>query len=284
MNKAGIVTDSTNMIPPELIQEYGIQVVSQGFILDNKVYRDFHEINSDEFWKLYPTINKQPTTRAAAPGDFCTAFCDLAQSTDNIICITLSQALSATFDAAKQAANLIESEQPGIKIRVIDSKTCQGALGFIALEAARAARAGKDVDEIVTVVHDLIPRVKYIMVMDAIEYLIRIGRAPKELAQNKDQQVKPILGMVNNSGVVENLGKAETVQEAIEKMADMVGTYIDIAKPVHAMFHYPNRTNECEQLRSIVTSKYNCTETYMSTYTPSMIAAAGIIIGVSFYS
>lgn len=284
MTKVGIVTDSTNLIPQELIQEYGIQIVPVGFIVDNIVYRDFHDLTMEDFWKMFPKLTKQPTTRAGNPGDFYNTFNGLSKSTESIICIVVSKAMSATFDAANQAAQLVMSEQPGIKIEVIDSKTCQGALGFIALESSRAAIAGKDLNEVIKIAQKLIPKVKYTMVPDAMEYLIRIGRAPKELAQSTQPQVKPILGIVNNTGVMENIGRAETMEEALLKMVDIVGNYIDNSKPVHIMLHYPNRTDECEQLKKLITNRYNCAEIYMTPFTPSMIAAAGPMIGLAFYS
>ena len=284
MNRIGIVTDSTSVLPPELVHEYGIRIVPTGFIHNGKVYRDFQDITTKEFWKMFPEITTQPTTMASNPGDFYKVFKELAESTDKILCVTLSKKLSATFDAAKQAAELLRSENPNITIEVIDSENCQGALGFIVLESARAAKANKSMNEIVKVAEGLIPRVGYFMVLDATDYLIRIGRAPVELVQNKQASVKPILGIVSGKGVVENLDKAETVTAALPKMADMVGKYIDTNKPVHIMLHYPDRTQECEQLRGLVTSKYKCAEVYMSEYTPTMIIAAGPMFGLSFYS
>jgi len=40
MSKVGIVTDSTNCLPKELIQEYGIQIAPVHLILDSNDYRD----------------------------------------------------------------------------------------------------------------------------------------------------------------------------------------------------------------------------------------------------
>ncbi len=284
MTKIGVVTDSTSVLAPELVYEYGIRIVPTGFVYDGKEYRDFVDITTKEFWKMFPEITTQPTTSASKPGDFYNVFKELSESTDSILCVTLSKKLSATFDAANQAAELLRSEDSDITIEVIDSENCQGALGFIALEAARAAKADKSMNEVVKVAEDLIPRVKYFMLLDASDYLIQLGRAPKELVQNKQASVKPILGMVSRKGVVENLDKADTIQAALPKMADMVGKYIDTNKPVHIMLHYPDRTHECEQLRDLVTSKYKCAEVYMSEYTPTMIVAAGPMFGLSFYS
>ena len=50
--------------------------------------------------------------------------------------------LSATSDSAIQARDMVQTELPHITIEIIDSKTTSGSLGWIVLEAARAAKAG----------------------------------------------------------------------------------------------------------------------------------------------
>ena len=178
MSRVGIVTDSTNCLPEELIKEYDIRVVSVGFSFDGKAYRD-KDITNDEFWRLFHEAKGMPTTSAASMGDFASVFTELGKSSDNIVCVVVSKALSATHEAATQARDMVKAEQPGLNIEIIDSKTSAGALGFIVLEASRAARAGKSLAEVVQIAQDMIPRVKFFVALDTLKYLIKGGRAPK---------------------------------------------------------------------------------------------------------
>jgi DegV family protein with EDD domain len=251
MAKVGVVTDSTNMIPADLIQELGIQVVPLGFVCEEKLYIDYRDLTIEKFWEMFPMFTKQPTTRTAGPGNFHIAFEELSKSTDSIVCVTISKAFSAACSAANVAAEMDKSEYKTLNIEVIDSKYCQGALGFIALESARAAASGKNLAEVTEIANGMIPRVGYIMAMDAVEYLVRIGRAPKELGQGK-QQAKPILGIVKQTGVVENLGKIATMQEAPPALAETVSNYIESDKPVHFMIHYSKQIQEFKPLRELI--------------------------------
>ena len=106
MSRVGIVTDSTSCLPPELIKNYGIRIVPVGLVIDGKLYRDT-DLTNDEFWKLFYEAKDLPTTNAASPGDFASAFTELGKSTDSIVCIVVSKALSATYEAAVQALSLI---------------------------------------------------------------------------------------------------------------------------------------------------------------------------------
>ena len=49
MSKVGIVTDSTNCLPPELIKKYGVRVVPVCMVINGKVYRDLIDISLAEF-------------------------------------------------------------------------------------------------------------------------------------------------------------------------------------------------------------------------------------------
>ncbi|MFC1940324.1 DegV family protein [Chloroflexota bacterium] len=283
MSKVGIVTDSVNCLPANLTKEYGIHIVPLLLSINGKSYRDQVDITNDEFWKLFPEI-KEFTTSAPAPGDFASTFEELSKSTDSIACITLSRALSATHEAAAQAGEMFKSEHPDINIEVIDSRTAAGAQGFIVLEAARAAQSGKNLAEVTQVARDMIPRVKFVVGMETLKYLIRSGRAPKVAYMVELAQVKPIIGMVNNTGAVENLTRARGKRKCMLRMVDMVKEHVDISKPVHLMAHYTDRIEDAEEVRNMATSQYNSAEVYVTPFTPVMSGHTGPVVTLSFYS
>ena len=283
MPNVAIVTDSTSCLPPELIKQYGIRIVSVGLIIDGKPYRD-SDLSNDEFWALFYQAKTLPTTSAASPGDFASTFIDIAKSTDAIVCIVLSSVLSATHEAAVQASEIVKSEYPRLNIEIIDSKTATGALGFIVLEAARAAQRGKNIAEVAQVTQDMIARVKFIVGMDTLKYLIKTGRAPKTGYIGELLQVKPIVGMVSGTGLVELLGKVRGKRKCMLKLAELVNKYIDTNKPVHLMVHYTDGIRPGEELRDIITSRMKCEEVYLTPYTPVMASASGPVVALSFYS
>jgi len=284
VSKVGIVSDSTSCLPHELLKEYNIQVAPVHLIIDGKDYRDQVDITPSEFWRIFKGLKVLPTTSAAGPGDWISAITEMAKSSDNIVCIPLSKKLSATHEGAVQAKDIMKSEHPNLNIEVIDSETATGALGFVVLEAARASHAGKSLAEVIKVVYDMLPRVKFFMSPDTLKYLIRIGRAPKTAVIGDLLQVKPILGMVNRTGLVENLGTTRGKRKAMAKMVDMIKEHIDTVRPVHIIVHYSERIEDVEELKEMVTSRYNCSEVYVSEFTPVMATALGPVVGLAFYS
>jgi DegV family protein with EDD domain len=131
---------------------------------------------------------------------------------------------------------------------------------------------------------DMVPRVKFVTVMNTLKYLIRSGRAPKIAMIGNWLNVKPLIGMVNGSGLVENLGRERGMDKAIEKIIEMVKDYADTTKPLHIMVHYTDEKALGEKIRQMVTALYNCVEVYMTPYTPVMASQTGPVVAIAFYS
>ena len=283
MSKTGIVTDTTSCLPPELVKEYDIRIMPVGLVIGGKHYQDT-DLTNEEFWQLFYAANGSTSTTAVSPGDFASVFEELSKSCDSIVCIVVSKALSATFTAATQGKELVREKNPEIKIEIVDSRTSAGALGFVVIETARAARAGKSFDEVVQVANDMIPRVKFVTAMDTLKYLIKSGRAPKTAVIGDLLGVKPIIGMVSNTGLVENLGRVRGKQKALAKIAELAREHIEPGKPVHAMFHYTDGVAAGETLREMITSQIDCEEVYLTPYTPVMASATGPVVAFAFYT
>lgn len=260
-------------------------MVPVGLVIEGKLYRDQVDMTAAEFWRMFSDLKEQPTTATASPGEFVNVFTELSKTTDSIVCIFVSKALTATQESAFQARRLVKSENPELNIEIIDSKTSAGALGFIVLEAARAAQENKSLEEVIEIIWDMTSRVIYVAALDTLKYLIKIGRAPKTTTGIGELlQVKPIIGFVDDTGLLDMLGRVRGKQKAMTKMVDMVKEYIDTDTPVHVMVHYSNSIEDGEELREMITSKYNCAELYMTEYTPVMVSATGPMVGISFYS
>jgi len=286
MTKTAIVTDTISCLPPEIIREYGIKVVPVGLVIDRKVYRDT-EISNEQFWEMFGKAKEPITTNAGNPADFEAAFNELAKTADNIVCIPVSKALSATYEMADKAGQSLMQRLPGKKVRVVDSKTSTGAQGFIVMEAAKAApngaRAGKDFEEVVRTAEEMVPRVKFISAMSTLKYVIRCGRAPKSAVIGDWLKFKPLLGMFNCTGLVENMGRERGMSKAIDKMIEIGCAHIDAAKPLHLFVHYSDDKAVGQKIMDRLSTRYNCVETYLTPYSAVMSSQTGPIVAFAFY-
>ncbi|MGZ4717440.1 MAG: DegV family protein, partial [Acidimicrobiales bacterium] len=142
-----IVSDSACDLSKDEASELGIEVVPLKIRFGDKEFTDREDLSVAEFYRRMSETDALPETSAPAPGAFEHVFRKLAgEGADAVVCINLSGALSATIESARNAARALEGE---IDVRVIDSRTLTAGLGTIVLEAAKAARGGSSVDEVV---------------------------------------------------------------------------------------------------------------------------------------
>jgi DegV family protein with EDD domain len=282
MANVGIVTDSIACLPPEIIKEYDIRTIPVALNINGKPYRDGVDIDPEGFWKMFDEV-KEFTTGAPALTEYTEIFADLAKTSDGIVGIFVSQALSAIGEAAVQAADLMKEENPGLNIEIVDSRTAAGAQGFLVEEAAKAAKAGKSVSEVTQIVKDTIPKVKFTTAMETLKYLIKSGRAPKTAYMGELFQVKPIIGMLNNTGEVENLGRARGWDKALLKLLDIISENIGSNQNIRFNVHYTNSIEDGEKLKQMVIDRFNPSDVYFTSYTPVMAGHTGPVMAVSFF-
>ena len=109
-------------------------------------------MTNSQFYERLKTARQLPTTSGGLAGPYLAAFQKVAQKADSILCINLSVKLSSMYNSARMARDMALAAQPGLKIEIIDTNTAAGAQGLIVTAAARAAKEGADLPEVVKVV------------------------------------------------------------------------------------------------------------------------------------
>jgi DegV family protein with EDD domain len=213
-----VVTDSCSDITPQLAQELGITVVPLYVQFGNETYRDNVDLSTEEFYHKLEISKIRPATSTATPADFAKVFTKLAEETEEILTITLSQAFSATYAAALQGKTMVSKD---CRIEVIDSKLGAGAQMLLVISAAKMAQAGANLDHIVDQVKKAIPRAQIRMTFDTLEYLRRGGRIGKAQAfLGGLLRLNPILGI--KDGATFPIARSRNRAQAMDIMVNFV--------------------------------------------------------------
>lgn len=219
-----IVTDSTADLPHELAHNLGISIVPLNVIFGHEQFADGVDLTGPEFYAKLERIKGLPTTAQPAPGLFVNLYELLTSDGSNVLSIHLSSELSGVVNSAKLAADslgLLEPANDGPHVCVVDSRALSMCLGWMAIYAARAARAGKSLDEIQTMVQDMIPRVHIFGAFDTLEMLQRGGRIGMAQAFLGNMlAMKPIIGL--KDGRAEPMERVRTKGKALQRIADIV--------------------------------------------------------------
>ena len=226
MDPFAIVCDSTHDLPPDITQKLRLTVVpfTINFGVDSSL--DDGMMPLEEFAELLDQYEKgkgYPTTAAPAPSRFAEAFLShVKQGLSRILTVTLSRKLSKTYDAAVQAASMVEEEYPDSEIEVVDSLSGSMGEGMLVLEAARARDLGRPLQEAKRLVEEMRGRLRLLAALETTKYLAKSGRARQfQYLLSSALQIKPII--TARDGAMALYARVRgRMERAVDRMVDEV--------------------------------------------------------------
>lgn len=238
-----IIVDSGSDLLPEVANRYSIQVLPLLANVDGVEYRDGIDLGRDGFYELLEETGAFPKTSQVSPHAFAEAFREAHASGDEVIAITLSSALSGTYQSAKLAQAMVGEEG----VYVVDSLSASYAIAMIAKYACALRDEGLSAKQIVAEIERFKGRVKLVAVLDTLEYLQRGGRLPKAAARlGEAAKLKPVVviteeGEVGLSTAV--LGRKRALDTLLKKVAKYS---FDDSFPAIPIYSYG--TKMCEKM------------------------------------
>ena len=243
-----IVTDSTADLTPEQQRAAGITVVPLNVHFGDQVFRDHVDLSADEFFRRLKASSQLPRTSQPSVGAFEEAYRTLLDGGDEIVSVHLSSKVSGTYNSALMAAQSVGEG----KIDVVDSLSTSMALGFMALEGAKLAKAGRDQQAVAECLQGLVPKARVICVVDTLTYLERGGRIGKARALlGSLLNVKPILQL--KDGEVVPVGRARGRPQSLSRLVELLQRDGKVTQL--AIMHGAAQA-DAEQLRQRVASSY----------------------------
>ncbi len=263
--KTALITDSTCDIPADWLQKYDIVKVPLTIVWNNETYLDGIDITAEEFYKRLEEDPNPPTTSQPAPQEFVDRFDEAqAKGFDQIVVMTISGAMSGTYQAASQAA-----ENSPIPVRVIDSRSNSMGLGWQVINAARTRDAGGDMNAMIAAAEKVRSKLVYYISLDTIKYLDRggrIGDAVKLL--NSVIKIKPLILVNHTTGTVGASLPARSRSSAIEGLVKQFFKHVNTDFPLHITVLHNAALNEAEALAERVRLEFNPAELFISIVSP----------------
>jgi len=256
-----IITDSASDLPHEVAQQLGIAVVSLNVRFGEEVYRNGIDLTSEEFYDKLAHGKDLPFSSVPTLGAYVEAYDKLAEETDEILVITLTSKLSATYEVALQATDQMTRK---CQVKVIDSLTAVMAQGLIAIAAAKAAQAGASLNEVIDLTLHNIPRATMRFAFDTLKYLRRGGRIGAAQAfLGSLLRVNPIIG--TKDGKVFPFARQRSRAKAIDYLYNFVMSYSHIEGLAVEDADVPG---EAEALAERLSSKFPKERIYRTKISP----------------
>ncbi len=174
MSKVKIVTDSSCTFEKKYQEELNITVIPLSVMIDDVVYPDDDKLTGEKFMDMMAGAQALPKTSQPPIGYFAELYDDLGKDGSQIVSIHMTQSLSGTVEAARQATFLTSSD-----VTVIDSGFIDQSLAFQVIRAAELAQAGATLEEVVAAVQKVKENSRLFIGISSLDNLVKGGRVSR---------------------------------------------------------------------------------------------------------
>ncbi len=278
MRQVEIVTDSAASLTEEMRTTHQISVVPIWVQIGDKSYRDGVDLPLDTFYSSLDGKH-MPLTSSPPPNDFVQVYRRLAQKAKDIISIHITADGSATCQVATIAAESV----PEANVTVYDSKGVSMGIGFLAIEAAKAAVQGLRKEEIIAALDQLRSRMHTYVAIPTLKYLRKSGRVRQGQAILASLlSIKPVLEI--KDGMVKVVDHVRTFPNAVTRILDLAAAAAGNVPAVVAIMH-ANALAQAEALAERVKKRLNVKEVLIGEAGTALAVHGGPgMIGIVLYT
>lgn len=171
MTNVKIVTDSSCTMLKNVRDELAIHMIPLSVMIDGVVYADDDHLEGEHFMELMSTSKALPKTSQPPIGEFVELYDRLGADGSEVVSIHMTKGLSGTVEAARQAGNLSSAN-----VTVIDSDFTDQGLSFQVIQAAKLAKNGASVPEILAEINHVKENTKLFIGISTLDNLVKGGR------------------------------------------------------------------------------------------------------------
>ncbi len=209
MREFVIMTDSCCDLSAAMAAELELSVLPLSLHMGGAVYRNWLDGRDIGFPEFYSRVRggENATTAAVSVGDFETEMRRILSSGRDLLCVSFSSALSATYQSASIAAEELRTEFPEAEICVVDSLCASLGQGLLVWLCAQERKKGRSLAEVRDFAEAVKGRICHWFTVDDLNHLKRGGRISAATALFGTMlSIKPVMH-VDDGGRLTPVGK-----------------------------------------------------------------------------
>jgi len=176
-----IVTDSIADVDQQYLKDNNVVVIPININVESVTYFDKLTINNKILFDLIEQSLEYPTTSTPTIKYVNDIFLKLLLSYKNVLVITVSSNLSATYEVLKKEVDELRSK--GKNIRLVDTLTNSAAEGLLVQKAVELLKEGKNIDEIEQILNQDKNKTEILVCLETFKYAMMSGRLPKAVGK-----------------------------------------------------------------------------------------------------
>ena len=183
-----------------------LEVLPLTVAFGDDVFHEGEDLSHERFYELLAERSEHPTSGQVTPFVFGEAIGRALEEGDDVVVITMSSALSGTYQSACIAAEGARGKGTGT-VRVVDSLNMTLGERVVVQYALQLLDAGATADGIADALEANVGRVHIFGLIDTLEYLKRGGRISAAAGTVGELlSIKPVITVTDGAVVI--LGKA----------------------------------------------------------------------------
>ena len=287
MKKFVILPDVTCDLSEELRQRFDIEYVKGHIVFPDKVEREgvleWKYCTREEFYKQLKSNPNGYSTAPANIDEFKEAFEKYVKEGYDVLSLTISSALSGTYNFALKAKELVLEQYPDAKIEVIDSQRYSNGFGLIAIWASLLREEGKSIEEVAQLINEKKNCFHEMGWLDDLSFVAKKGRLSNSKAFFGTLiGIKP-LGEFNHQGLTTVLGKAKGEKKAYQAILNYIDkTILDPANQI-ILIAQTNHMKQALAFKDMLTEKFHPKEIIINDVFPSCGINVGPGLMAAFY-
>ena len=232
-----IIGDSCLDLTKEMRKDPCYSMIPLTLMVGERHFVDDETFDQKEFIKVVKEYPECPKSACPSPEMFKEAYCC---EEENVFVITLSAALSGSYNSAVLAKSLYEEEYGKKNILVLDSKSASSGQLNIAMYIRELCDQGLEFDEICEKAAAYRDRMNTYFVLESLDTLKKNGRLTGLQAFFATKlNIKPVMGADN--GTIIKLDQARGMNKALQRMCDIaVKEVVDAAGKIAVVCHVNN--------------------------------------------
>ncbi|MCI9436184.1 MAG: DegV family protein [Lachnospiraceae bacterium] len=247
-----IILDSCGELPENLLHDGRFERVPLSLEVGDYKIQDDENFNQAEFLRKVAAYPECPKSACPSPERFVESF--RAPAADRIYVVTLSAALSGTYNSAELARKLFREKYGEKQIHVIDSQSASGGETQIALKLADLEEEGIAFEEIVKQIESYRDSIHTYFVLDNLETLRKNGRMSGVKAFVASAlNIKPVMG--SDTGEIILRTQTIGVNKALGKMAQLAAQEAPRPQERRLIITHCNAPDRAEQVKKQIMAR-----------------------------
>lgn len=272
-----IVTDSCANLTDKQIEDYGLEIISLRYYIEDKPYDSYIKGQKIDYSTAYSILrNKGKITTSLANRDDCDkVILPLLEKGEDVLVLAFSSGLSGTYQNVINSVEDYKEMFPEREIRVVDTLAASMGEGLLVHYAVKLKNEGKSLNEVADWVEQNRLRLCHVFTLDDLFFLKRGGRLSGTGAVvGSLMNIKPLMHVAND-GKLYVTGKARGRKAAIKHLIDSLAEKGEELENQDVFIVHGDCEDEAKIIGEEVKKRYNVKSITYNCLDPVIVSHSG---------